>query len=60
MTEGGGTILDSGNDRWKGPGGEDVLNGNIIARHSYDALNNGVSKLLINDLSWDSKGWPRY
>ncbi len=60
MTEGGGTILDSGNVRWKGPGGEDILNGNIIIRHSYDALDNGVSKLLINDLYWDSKGWPHY
>ncbi|MBZ5213203.1 hypothetical protein CHCC14820_4176 [Bacillus paralicheniformis] len=60
MTEGGGTILDSGNNQWKGPGGADIVNGNIIVRHGYDALDNGAPKLLINDLYWDSKGWPRY
>ncbi|MGQ8881868.1 MULTISPECIES: glycoside hydrolase family 43 protein [Bacillus] len=60
MMNGGGTILDSGNDRWKGPGHQDVLNNSILVRHAYDALDNGVSKLLINDLYWDSQGWPTY
>lgn len=60
MLEGGGTILDAGNDRWKGPGHQDVVDNSIIVRHSYDALDNGVSKLLINDLYWDSAGWPAY
>lgn len=44
MMNGGGTILDSGNDRWKGPGHQDVLNNSILVRHAYDALDNGVSK----------------
>ncbi|MFE4354613.1 arabinan endo-1,5-alpha-L-arabinosidase, partial [Peribacillus butanolivorans] len=55
----GGTILDSGNDQWKGPGGQDIVNGNILVRHAYDANNNGIPKLLINDLNWSS-GWPSY
>lgn len=62
MTSGGGTVLDAGNSQWKGPGGQDVYqNGSawVIARHAYDATDNGTPKLLINDLYWTS-GWPRY
>lgn len=59
MLDGGGTILDSGNDQWKGPGGQDIVNGNILVRHAYDANDNGTPKLLINDLNWSS-GWPSY
>ncbi|MFP3394421.1 arabinan endo-1,5-alpha-L-arabinosidase, partial [Brevibacillus sp. SIMBA_076] len=59
MSEGGGTILDSGNDRWKGPGGQDIVNGNILVRHAYDAENSGIPKMLINDIDWSS-GWPSY
>lgn len=59
MLNGGGTILDSGNEQWKGPGGQDIYNGNVIARHSYDANDNGDPKLLINDLYW-TNGWPNY
>lgn len=60
MLNGGGTVLDAGNVRWKGPGGQDVYNGNLIVRHAYDANDNGNPKLLINDLNWDSSGWPTY
>jgi arabinan endo-1,5-alpha-L-arabinosidase len=60
LTSNGGTILDSGNAVWKGPGGQDIYNGNIIARHAYDANENGAAKLLINDLYWDAEGWPTY
>ncbi|WP_342554579.1 glycoside hydrolase family 43 protein [Paenibacillus sp. FSL R7-0652] len=60
MMNGGGTVLDAGNVRWKGPGGQDVVNGNLIVRHAYDATDNGNPKLLINDLLWDANGWPTY
>lgn len=60
MMNGGGTIMDSGNDRWKGPGGQDIYNNNIIVRHAYDAQDNGAPKMLINDLLWDSSNWPTY
>lgn len=62
MKNGGGTILDSGNARWVGPGGQDVYkNGSsyVIARHAYDANNNGAPTLLISDLYFTS-GWPTY
>ncbi len=60
MMSGGGTVLDAGNSVWKGPGGQDVYNNSVIARHAYDATDNGAPKLLINDLLWDSSGWPTY
>lgn len=63
MLNGGGTILEAGGERWKGPGGQDVYqDGNawVIARHAYDALNNGRATLLIDDLYWDSESWPTF
>ena len=60
MMQGGGTILDGGNSQWVGPGGEDIMNTDVIVRHAYDASDNGVPKLLISTLNWDSNGWPRY
>jgi arabinan endo-1,5-alpha-L-arabinosidase len=59
LLSGGGTVFDSGNARWKGPGGQDVGHG-AIARHAYDATDNGNPKLLISDLKWTSDGWPTY
>jgi arabinan endo-1,5-alpha-L-arabinosidase len=62
MLSGYCTVLDSGNTRWKGPGGQDVYkNGSawVIARHAYDANNNGTPTLLISDLYFTS-GWPTY
>lgn len=58
MLNGGGTVLDAGNSRWRGPGGQDIYN-NIIIRHAYDASDNGTPKMLINDLYF-SGGWPAY
>ncbi len=55
-------ILDSGNSRWKGPGGQDIYkNGSnyVIARNAYDANNNRSPTLLISDLYFNN-GWPSY
>jgi arabinan endo-1,5-alpha-L-arabinosidase len=60
MMNGGGSLLDSGNDRWRGPGGQDIAGTNVIVRHAYDAQDNGNAKLLISNLNWDDQGWPRY
>jgi len=62
LTDGGGTVLDAGNSRWKGPGGQDIFrdsSNSVIARHAYDANNNGAPTLLISDLNFSS-GWPTY
>ena len=60
MLSGGGSILDAGNSQWVGPGGQDILNTDVMVRHAYDAGDNGVPKLLISTLNWDSNGWPRF
>jgi hypothetical protein len=60
MTSGGGSLLDGGSARWVGPGGQDIEGTGVIARHAYDAQDNGNAKLLISDLRWDSSGWPMY
>lgn len=59
MMNGGGSVLDAGNDRWVGPGGQDISSDDVIARHAYDANDNGNPKLLISTLNWEN-GWPRY
>jgi len=60
MKNGGGSVIDSGNVAWVGPGGQDVYGTNVIARHAYSVAENGAPKLLISDLYWDSSGWPYY
>lgn len=60
MMSGGGSVLDAGNSRWVGPGGQDIANTDVIVRHAYDASDNGNAKMLISTLNWDSSGWPRY
>ena len=60
MTEGGGTLLLSGNSKWAGPGGESVLlqkSGGIIVYHAYDA-HTGQPSLQISTIAW-VKGWPK-
>ncbi|WP_233532379.1 family 43 glycosylhydrolase [Paenibacillus alkalitolerans] len=63
MMDGGGTILEVGDSRWKGPGGQEpFFDGNqwIMVRHAYDANNNGFPTLRIRDLYWDAEKWPSY
>lgn len=58
LLNGGGTIFDAGNDRWRGPGGQSLIGDEAIAHHAYDAQNNGAATLMIKNLYWDSNGWP--
>ncbi|HYC70315.1 MAG TPA: glycoside hydrolase family 43 protein [Opitutaceae bacterium] len=61
LLEGGGTVIEMGGARWKGPGGQDVHRDGerwVLARHAYDAENNGRPALRIADLRWDAEGWP--
>ncbi len=62
MTSGYSSLLDAGNARWVGPGGQDIYRDSstsVIARHAYDANDSGNPKLLISDLKF-SDGWPSY
>ena len=60
MMEGGGTLLLEGNERWKGPGGQSVLQdpkGDMLVFHAYDGTT-GRSFLQISTMAWEN-GWPR-
>lgn len=61
MMNGGGTLIDAGTARWKGPGhcavyGHDQKT--FLVNHAYDAKNMGSATLQIRRLSWDDGGWP--
>jgi arabinan endo-1,5-alpha-L-arabinosidase len=60
MLNGGGSLLDGGNDVWIGPGGQDIINTNLIIRHAYPSSENPWAAVLISALNWDAEGWPRY
>lgn len=61
MMNSGGTLIDDGDSRWRGPGHNAVyLSGDtaILVNHAYDANANGTATLQIRPLYWDSAGWP--
>jgi arabinan endo-1,5-alpha-L-arabinosidase len=60
LTEGGGTLILSAYDKWKGPGHNGILleeDNYWMVYHAY-AASTGISSLRIESLSWDSDGWP--
>jgi hypothetical protein len=63
MLDGGGTLLEDGDDRWKGPGGQDIDNidgTDVIAFHAYDAAQNGAAILNMATILWDDEDWPTF
>jgi arabinan endo-1,5-alpha-L-arabinosidase len=63
MLSGGGFKLDTGDARWKGPGGASIfIEGDTVfcVNHAYDANNNGSPTLMIRPLYWDSNNWPSF
>lgn len=61
MMQGGGTLIDAGDDRWRGPGHCAVYQSSgsaILVNHAYDAQNDGIATLQIRPLYWDAEGWP--
>lgn len=60
MLDGGGTPLLLGNKRWRGPGGESLLqqkDGDIMVFHAYDGTS-GDAYLQISTIAWVD-GWPK-
>jgi len=57
MLKAGGTLVEEGGERWKGPGHQDVF-GNWLARHSYDVQAGGKSRLRLSAMNWSADGWP--
>jgi arabinan endo-1,5-alpha-L-arabinosidase len=61
MMAGGGTLIDKGDDRWKGPGHNAVYqqgHSAVLVNHAYDKQNFGRPTLQIRPLYWDVDGWP--
>ena len=61
LTQGGGKLVLAGNERWHGVGHNSVYTFDgvdYLIFHGYDGRDNGNSKLRIEKLGWDEKGWP--
>ena len=61
LMDGGGTILISSHGNIYGPGGQSVMNvagQPVLVYHYYDGNANGAPKLGLNNLGFDSDGWP--
>jgi arabinan endo-1,5-alpha-L-arabinosidase len=61
MEYGGGSVLLAGDRDWYGVGHNAVCTFNgtdYLVYHGYDAADNGISKLKIDQLNW-VKGWPQ-
>jgi len=57
LMERGGTLIEAGGPRWKGPGHQDLF-GDTLVRHAYDAEDGGKPHLRIDTLRWSADGWP--
>jgi beta-xylosidase len=58
LLNGGGTVIDAGNTRYNGVGGQDVFDNRLLVRHGYDRLIRGAHVLLISNIQWGEDGWP--
>lgn len=62
MLEGGGTLILSQYDRWRGPGHNGIYHDEAgtdwLVYHAYDAKEVGIPKLRIEAIEWDAGGWP--
>lgn len=62
MAAGGGTLVLSNNDNWRGPGHNSVLKtdaGDWIAHHTYDTSNLHKHRIgMVRPIYWTDDGWP--
>lgn len=61
LLSGGGTLINQGDQRWKGPGHNAIVHttrGDYNVYHSYDAQAGGTATLRIAELQWTADGWP--
>jgi arabinan endo-1,5-alpha-L-arabinosidase len=61
MSNGGGTIVAEGNQRWAATGhpAAYMIDGvSYLMFHGYDKADNGRSKLIIREMKWDRSEWP--
>lgn len=61
LAQGGGTLLLAGDPDWAGVGHNSVYTfdgKDYLVFHAYETADNGLQKLKIAELSWDSADWP--
>lgn len=61
LLAGGGTLILTAYDHWRGPGHNGIYVENDtywLVYHAYDANQVGIPKLRIESLGWDAEGWP--
>jgi len=61
LARGGGKLLLVGDSRWHGVGHNSVYTFDgvdYLIFHGYDADDNGKSKLRIEKIKWNGRGWP--
>jgi arabinan endo-1,5-alpha-L-arabinosidase len=61
MLAGGGSLVLAGDENWKGPGHNEILQDGekeYLVHHAYDVHNDGRATLLVRPLTWDKDGWP--
>jgi arabinan endo-1,5-alpha-L-arabinosidase len=61
LLSGGGTLVVTGDGRWRGPGHNAVIQtptGDYNVYHSYDAQAGGAPTLRVAELRWSPDGWP--
>ena len=61
MMDGGGTVIAIGDGKkWAALGHNSVYNidgKEYLIAHGY-SIPDGISKLIVTELKWDSEGWP--
>lgn len=61
MAHGGGTLVLQGNENYAGIGHNAVYTfdgTDYLIAHAYDLSDEGRSKLMIREITWDENGWP--
>ncbi|MCF7802759.1 MAG: arabinan endo-1,5-alpha-L-arabinosidase [Candidatus Marinimicrobia bacterium] len=62
MIHGGGTLVVGGNEDYAGIGHQAAYTfdgKDYLIAHGYDLSDDGNSKLLIMEMTWDDDGWPQ-
>jgi arabinan endo-1,5-alpha-L-arabinosidase len=63
LLEGGGTLVLQGDERWRGPGHNGILDAGgrqYLVHHTYDVQHLDAQRILqVRPLTWTSDGWPQ-
>lgn len=61
LAMGGGTLVLAGNGKWAGVGHNSAYTfdgHDYLVFHAYETADNGLQKLKISEIQWDSELWP--